>query len=175
MDLYISDWYKPNDLNILNLWYTLVYNLVDFQSFLVDMNKKLDHQQLGIEHLVHKVMVDMDQKVVIVMADQWLECNERTDLLCIVMDNYISGCDSQLDIWHLFHMFQDMDLSIFDYYMLHFVDNQHLLYTLVYKLVDFQYNQEHMNIQLDYWFHDIESLDRKEMDCRDLLQLVLMK
>lgn len=72
-------------------------------------------------------------------------------------------------------MFQDTDLCIFDCYMLHFVDNQHLLYTLVCKLVDFQYTQEHTNIQLDYWFHDIESLDRKEMDCMDLFQLVLMK
>jgi hypothetical protein len=34
------------------------------------MNKMLDHQQLGIERLIHKVMVDMDQRVVIVMAAQ---------------------------------------------------------------------------------------------------------
>ena len=120
-------------------------------------------------------MVDMDQKVVIVMADQLLEYNEWTDLLCIEMDNCILGCDSQLDIWHLFHMFQDMDLCIFDCYKLRFVDNQHWLCTLVYKLVDFQYIQEHMNIHLDYWFVDIESLVRKEMDCMDLFQLVLMK
>lgn len=93
MDLYISDSYKPNDLNILNLWYILVYNMVDFQSFLVDMSKTLDHQQLGIARLIHKEMVDMDQKVVIAVAAQWLQCNERTDLLCILMDNCKSGCD----------------------------------------------------------------------------------
>lgn len=93
MDLYIFDWYKPNDLNILYSIYILVYNMVDFQSFLVNKSKTLDHQQLGIVRLIHKVMVDMDQKVVIVMAVQWLECNEWTDLLCIEMDNCISGCD----------------------------------------------------------------------------------
>ena len=60
-----------------------------------------------------------------------------------------------------------MDQYIFGLYMPCHKNIQSWQHIQVDNLVDFQYKLEDMNKQLDYWFHDTESLVRKEMVDKD--------
>lgn len=86
---------------------------------------------------------------------------------CIHLDNNKLDCDCSHDILNSNHKFQYMDQYIFGLCMPCHKNIQSWQHIQVDNLVDFQYKLEDMNKQLDYWFHDTESLVRKEMVDKD--------